>query len=82
VSGAELAAIRVPVLVIPGNDNTHSSAAGLAVHRLIPGAQLLRLPVEDQDVTVITYAEWKQHEPAIAAAIVRFMQEAGATAPA
>jgi pimeloyl-ACP methyl ester carboxylesterase len=69
----ELRAVRVPTLVIPGNDRTHSSAAGLAVHRLIPGAQLFRLPVEDQDATVITYAEWKQHEPMIAEAIVAFL---------
>jgi pimeloyl-ACP methyl ester carboxylesterase len=73
VSEAELRGIRVPTLVIPGNDKTHSSAAGLAVHRLIPGAALFRLPVEDQDVTVITYAEWKQYEPMIAAAIIGFL---------
>jgi pimeloyl-ACP methyl ester carboxylesterase len=77
VSEAELRATRVPTLVIPGNDKTHSSAAGLAVHRLVPGARLVRLPVEDQDVTVITYAEWKAHEPMIAAGIVAFMQEVG-----
>ncbi len=73
VSEAELRAIRVPTLVIPGNDRTHSSAAGLAVHRLIPGAALFRLPVEDQDVTVITYAEWKAYEPMVAEAIVGFL---------
>ncbi len=70
----ELRAIKKPVIVIPGNDKTHSSAAGLAVHSLIPGAQLFRLPTEDQDVAVIQFSGWKQHEPAIAAALVKFMQ--------
>ena len=73
VDEEQLRAIRVPTLVIPGNDKTHSSAAGLAVHRLVPGSTLFRLPVEDQDVTVITYAEWKQYEPMIAEAIVGFL---------
>jgi pimeloyl-ACP methyl ester carboxylesterase len=73
VDEAELRAIRVPTLVIPGNDKTHSSAAGLAVHRLVPGSKLFRLPVEDKDVTLITYGELKQYEPMIAEAIVGFL---------
>jgi pimeloyl-ACP methyl ester carboxylesterase len=80
VGEAELRAIRVPTLVIPGNDRTHSSTSGLAAHRLIPGAQLCRLPVEDEDVTVITYSEWKPHEPMIAAAIIGFMNDVQARA--
>ena len=31
-----LRAIDFPVCVLPGNDNTHSIAAGLGVHKLIP----------------------------------------------
>jgi len=71
----ELRAINKPVIVIPGNDKTHSLKSGLAVHQLVPGAQLLRLPVEDQDVPVIQFSGWKEHEPAIAAALVKFMNE-------
>ena len=74
VGDDELRGIAVPTLVIPGNDRTHSSASGLAAQRLIPGAELFRLPLEDQDVTVITYAEWKPHEPAIAQAMIGFMK--------
>ena len=69
----ELRAINKPVIVIPGNDKTHSLSAGLAVHSLIPGAQLFRLPIEDQDVPVIQFAGWKVHEPVIAEALVKFM---------
>lgn len=70
----ELRAIKKPVIVIPGNDKTHSSAAGRAVHKLIPGAQLFVLPVDNQEVPVIQFSGWKQYEPAIAAALVGFMQ--------
>jgi pimeloyl-ACP methyl ester carboxylesterase len=74
VSEADLGSIRVPALVIPGNDKTHSSLSGLAAQRLIPGAELHRLPIEDQDVPLIPFEGWAQYEPEIAQTFVRFMQ--------
>ena len=44
VTEAELASIKVPTIVIPGNDKAHSSESGLAAHRLITGCTLHRLP--------------------------------------
>ena len=41
VTEAELRSIKVPTIVVPGNDKTHSSESGLAAHRLIPGSTLL-----------------------------------------
>lgn len=70
----ELRAVKKPAIVIPGNDKTHSSVAGLAVHRLIPGCELFRLPVEDQDVPVIQFSGWKQYETLIADRLIKFMQ--------
>jgi pimeloyl-ACP methyl ester carboxylesterase len=67
--------LRVPTLVVPGNDNTHSSANGLAAARLIPGAELFRLPIEDQDVPLLPFSDWAPHEDALADALVRFMNK-------
>ncbi len=58
VSPEQLRAIKAPTLIIPGNDQTHSSVSGLAAHRLIAGSILHRLPIEDQDVPLIPYPEW------------------------
>ncbi|HEY6822701.1 MAG TPA: alpha/beta hydrolase [Burkholderiales bacterium] len=75
VSPDQLRSIKVPAIVIPGNDLTHAAVSGRAAQKLIPGAELFELPIQHQDVPVITYAELKEkHEPAIAAAFTGFMR--------
>jgi hypothetical protein len=68
----------VPVLVVPGNDKTHASVNGRAAADLIPGAELFELPIDDQDVDLIPFADWAPHEPALARAFADFMRRAGA----
>jgi len=74
VTPEELGSIKAPAIVIPGNDNTHASASGLAAHEMIPGSELHRLPVTDQDVPLIPFPDWAEHEPEITAAFVDFMR--------
>lgn len=71
----ELAQIRTPTIVIPGNDNTHSSKSGLAAHELIPGAELHRLDIEDQDVPLIPFDGWRDYEPEIVQVFTAFMRK-------
>ena len=56
VTAEELASIKVPTIVIPGNDKVHSSSSGIAAHRLIPGCQMHRLPIEDQEIPLIPFS--------------------------
>jgi pimeloyl-ACP methyl ester carboxylesterase len=74
VTEAELASIKVPTIVIPGNDKTHSSESGLAAHRLIPGCTLHRLAIEDQEVPLIPFPEWSPHEEEIARIFADFLR--------
>jgi pimeloyl-ACP methyl ester carboxylesterase len=74
VSEAELASIRAPAIVIPGNDKTHSSESGRACARLIPGAVLHELPIRDQDVPLIPFEEWAPYEEEIAKVFTDFMK--------
>ena len=74
LTDAQLASIKVPTLIVPGNDNTHASANGLAAHQLIPGSELFQLPIEDQDVPLLPFSDWAAHEPAMARRFVDFMQ--------
>jgi len=76
-----LSSIRVPTIVIPGNDNTHSSVNGLAAAELIPGAQLYRLPIEDQDIPLLSFTEWAPYEEELANALAGFMQRVDAADP-
>jgi len=73
VTADELRAIKTPTIIIPGNDNTHSSASGLTAHRLIAGSMLHQLPMEDQDVPLIPFPEWSAYEPEIAQVFAEFM---------
>ncbi len=74
VTEAQLASIRVPSVVIPGNDKTHSMACGRAIQKLIPGSRLVELPLEDQDVPLIPFPDWAEHENEIARVFVDFMR--------
>jgi len=58
------------------NDNTHSSASALVAQKLIPGSELHRLPITDQDVPLIPFPEWSAYEEEIARVFVDFMQRA------
>lgn len=78
VSAEQLRSIKVPTIVIPGNDLTHAAVSGRAAHSLIPGAELFELPVQHQDVPVITFAEWKPHHAAIAGALAKFLKRESA----
>ncbi len=66
--------IQVPTLIIPGNDLTHSSANGIAAAKLIPGSELVQLPIEDQDVPLLMFSEWVDQEPLIAKSCIEFMK--------
>jgi len=73
VTEEELGSLKMPTIVIPGNDKTHASPSGLAAHRLIPGSQLHRLPIEDQDVPLIPFPDWAPYEEEIADVLTRFI---------
>jgi len=74
VTEEELRSIAVPTVVIPGNDQTHSSQSGLIAHRLIPGSLLHQLPIQDQDVPLIPYPDWAPYEDEIARVFIDLMR--------
>ncbi len=73
VTEAQLRSIRVPTVVIPGNDKTHSMACGRAIQKLIPSSRLVELPLEDQDVPLIPFPDWAPHEETIARVCAEFI---------
>jgi pimeloyl-ACP methyl ester carboxylesterase len=77
ISEADLRSIKVPTVVIPGNDKTHASVSGRAAAKLIPGAQLHELPITDQDVDLIPFEQWAPYEGEIARVFVDAMRSVG-----
>jgi pimeloyl-ACP methyl ester carboxylesterase len=74
-----LKAIDFPVCVLPGNDKTHSIAAGLGVHRLIPGAELHELRKDQLEADLIPMDEWVSNEK-LAPVVVGFLRRVGSEA--
>jgi pimeloyl-ACP methyl ester carboxylesterase len=74
-----LRAIDFPVCVLPGNDNTHSIAAGLGVAKLIPGAELHELRTDQLDVDLIPMSEWVPDER-LAPVVTGFFRRAATSA--
>ena len=78
VTEAQLRSIKVPTVVIPGNDKVHSSQSGLIAQSLIPGSTLHRLPIVDQDVPLIPFEEWGPYEAEMTRVFVNHMRKATA----
>jgi pimeloyl-ACP methyl ester carboxylesterase len=75
---AELDAMKIPAIIIPGNDKTHAAESGHTAHRLIPGSELHELPIEYQDVDLVPFGEWAPYEDEITRVFVDFMRRNGA----
>jgi pimeloyl-ACP methyl ester carboxylesterase len=74
VTEQELRSIKVPTVIIPGNDQTHSSASAAIAHKYIPGSAVHQLPITDKEVPLIPWTEWTPYEDEIADTFVKFMQ--------
>jgi pimeloyl-ACP methyl ester carboxylesterase len=81
-SEADLKSIKVPTIVIPGNDRTHGTETGRTAARLIPHAELHIIWERDLDVDLGAMEDWEPKNPEIAGYFVAMMKrvEAGAKA--
>ena len=75
ISEYQLRAIKVPTMIIPGNDLVHSSSSAKVAHEMIDGSELHQLPVTDQDEPVIPFTAWEHLEPEIAQTFTEFMSQ-------
>jgi hypothetical protein len=69
----QLRSIDFPVLVLPGNDLSHSIDAGLKVHSLIPGAELQEVRTDQLDIDLLPLSEWVP-ERKLARIVVDFLK--------
>jgi pimeloyl-ACP methyl ester carboxylesterase len=79
-SAKDLNSIKVPTLIIPGNDKTHNHAVGEAAHRMIPGSELFDLFPGDLDVDLVPPEDWARKDPEMAAVFADFLKRALAKA--
>ena len=73
VTPDQLGSLKMPAIVIPGNDNTHSSESGRTAHRMISGSEIHDLGLDDVDIALIPYPDWAPYEPEIVDVLTGFM---------
>jgi len=71
---ADLKSIKVPTLIVPGNDRTHGHAVGQAARRLIPGAEYYDLMKDEQDIDLTPVEEWIAKDDELAGVFVDFLK--------
>lgn len=74
VTDDELKSVRIPTIVIPGNDKTHAHASAEHAHRLIPGAELYDLFPGDVDVDLLQMDAWAPKEGEMADVLADFLR--------
>ena len=82
VTPEQMASIKTPTIIIPGNDLTHASASGRTAHQQIPGSELHQLPITDQEVPLIPFPDWAPYEDEIVRVFLDFMRRKGRAAGA
>lgn len=76
---ADLRSLRLPIRIVPGNDNTHSRETGLRLHGLLAGAELDELDPDHRDVDIVPMGDWID-AARLAASLADFVRRV--TAPA
>jgi len=71
---SELKRLRMPALIVPGNDETHPRWVGEKVAGLLPCATLRTLSLPDRSVDVSPEEEWQEQEAEIARLITTFLR--------
>ena len=79
---ADLKSIKVPTVVIPGNDRTHGTATGKLAASLIPKSELHVIWERDLDVDLGAMEDWEPKNPEMAGYFVDMMKRAEASAKA
>jgi pimeloyl-ACP methyl ester carboxylesterase len=74
---AQLATIKAPVCILPGNDQSHTKENAVAVKNLLPQAELHELLDDVTDRDVLPIAEWYKKEAEQLAIFVDFLTRAG-----
>ena len=70
---SDLKSIKVPTVIIPGNDKTHGHEVAAAAHRLIPGSELVDLFPGDVDIDIVPMEDWQKREDDMAAVLLGFL---------
>jgi len=70
----QLQSIKVPVIIVPGNDKTHDRKVGENAHAIMKGSELYILFPEHQDVDIVPPQEWENKDDELAGVFAGFIK--------
>ena len=76
----QLQSIKVPVIIVPGNDKTHDRGVGERAHAIMKGSELYLLFAENVDIDIVPPQEWEIKDDELAGVFADFMKRAAARA--
>ena len=74
ITAAEMQAMTLPAIVIPGNDRVHPRAAGQVAQRLLPNSRYQEIMSNDADVDV-DFEGWAAKTGTLAGAFINFLRD-------
>jgi len=74
IAAAEMQAMTLPAIVIPGNDRVHPRAPGQAAQRLLPNSRYQEIITNDVDVDV-DFEGWAAKTGTLAATFINFLRD-------
>lgn len=74
----QLQSIKVPVIIVPGNDRTHDKGVGERAHAIMKGSEIYHLFPDYQDIDIVPPQEWEIKDDELAGVFAGFMKRHGA----
>ena len=74
----QLQSIKVPVIIVPGNDRTHDKGVGERAHAIMKGSEIYHLFPDYQDIDIVPPQQWEVKDDELAGVFAGFMKRNGA----
>jgi pimeloyl-ACP methyl ester carboxylesterase len=71
---AQLQSVKIPTLIVPGNDKTHARDVGEKAHAIMKGSELYILFPEQQDIDIVPPQEWEFKDDELARVFADFIK--------
>ncbi len=71
---AQLQSVKVPTLIVPGNDKTHARDVGEKAHAIMKGSELYILFPEQQDIDIVPPQQWEFKDDELAGVFAAFIK--------
>jgi pimeloyl-ACP methyl ester carboxylesterase len=70
----QLQSIKVPTILVPGNDRTHDKGVGERAHAIMKGSEIYHLFPDYQDIDIVPPQEWEVKDDELAGVFAGFIK--------